>query len=118
MIVTEGGKNIYPEDIETFFEGLPVKEFCVFAENFIWPKRALSGERLVMALHLESGQQFTVQLQADLAARNRRLADFKRLGGCILWERDFPRTASMKIRREELAAEIGKLNQDEVVLPL
>ena len=36
----------------------------------------------------------------------------------MLWERDFPRTASMKIRREELAGEIGKLIQDEAILPL
>src|ERR1700674_61699 len=30
MIVTEGGKNIYPEDIEIFFDGLPVKEAYIF----------------------------------------------------------------------------------------
>src|ERR1700675_1808690 len=36
MIVTEGGKNIYPEDIETVLEGLPVKKFCVFAANYVW----------------------------------------------------------------------------------
>ena len=34
MIVTEGGKNIYPEDIETAFDGLPLKEYCVFAANY------------------------------------------------------------------------------------
>ena len=34
MIVTVEGKNIYPEDIENAFEGLPVKEFCVFAANY------------------------------------------------------------------------------------
>src|SRR5271169_1549163 len=38
MIVTEGGKNIYPEDIETVFDGLPVKEYCVFAANYVWPQ--------------------------------------------------------------------------------
>src|SRR5882757_4029377 len=43
MIVTEEGKNIYPEDIETVFESLPVKEFCVFAANYIWPKRSMVG---------------------------------------------------------------------------
>ena len=49
MIVTEGGKNIYPEDIETAFEGLPVKEFCVFAANYLWPERAeMVGEKLVL----------------------------------------------------------------------
>src|SRR5580692_12725671 len=34
MIVTEEGKNIYPEDIEAVFESLPVKEFCIFAANY------------------------------------------------------------------------------------
>ena len=37
MIVTEGGKNIYPEDIENAFDGLPVKEYCIFAANYLWP---------------------------------------------------------------------------------
>ena len=46
MIVTEEGKNIYPEDIEAVFESLPVKEFCVFAANYIWPQRSMVGEQL------------------------------------------------------------------------
>src|SRR5262249_7522965 len=39
MIVTEEGKNVYPEDIERVFDGLPVKEFSVFAANYVWPSR-------------------------------------------------------------------------------
>src|SRR5260370_11562409 len=41
MIVTEEGKNIYPEDIEAAFESVPAKEFCVFAANYIWPQRSM-----------------------------------------------------------------------------
>ena len=55
MIVTEEGKNIYPEDIENVFEGLPVKEFCVFAENYLWPERTMVGEKLVLVLRAETG---------------------------------------------------------------
>jgi long-chain acyl-CoA synthetase len=55
MIVTEEGKNIYPEDIENVFEGVPVKEFCVFAENYLWPERTMVGEKLVLVLHPEAG---------------------------------------------------------------
>jgi long-chain acyl-CoA synthetase len=108
MIVTEGGKNIYPEDIETVFDALPVKEYCVFAANYIWPKKELGREKLVLILRLEQNQKFDNRLAQDVSARNRRLPDFKRVAGYLLWEKDFPRTASMKIRRQALAEEIGQ----------
>jgi acyl-coenzyme A synthetase/AMP-(fatty) acid ligase len=57
---------------------------------------------------LEPGQEFADSLRDELAARNLRLPDFKRIGGYVVWEKDFPRTASMKIKRAELAQEIGK----------
>jgi long-chain acyl-CoA synthetase len=107
MIVTEGGKNIYPEDIESAFDGLQVKEFCVFAANYIWPKQELTEEKLILVLRLEDKQEFTDALKSEIALRNRRLADFKRVSGYILWSADFPRTASLKIKRNDLAHEIG-----------
>ena len=108
MIVTEGGKNIYPEDIETVFDALPVKEYCVFAANYVWPKKELGGEILVLVLRLEQNQKFDSKLLEEIIARNRRLPDFKRAGSYLIWEKDFPRTASMKIKRQVLAEEIGK----------
>jgi long-chain acyl-CoA synthetase len=108
MIVTEGGKNIYPEDIETVFDGLPVKEYSLFAANYIWPKKALGGESLVLVVRLEQNQKFDSKLLEEISARNRRLPDFKRVGGYLIWDKDFPRTASMKIKRQMLAEEIGK----------
>src|SRR5580700_1943113 len=89
MIVTEGGKNIYPEDIETVFDGLPVKEYAVFAANYVWPKKELGSELLVIVLRLEPNQQFDSKLLEDLGAHNRRLSDFKRVGGYLIWEKDF-----------------------------
>jgi len=114
MIVTEGGKNIYPEDIESAFEGLPVKEFCIFAANYLWPQRnsrTMRGEQLVVVLRLFPGaddaDSFRQKLRQDLASCNRRLPDFKRISGYIIWDRDFPRTASLKIKRAALAEELG-----------
>src|SRR5260370_13970475 len=46
-------------------------------------------------------------MREEMVTRNRRQADFKRVGGYLLWEKDFPRTASLKIKRGELAVEIG-----------
>jgi long-chain acyl-CoA synthetase len=108
MIVTEGGKNIYPEDIESVFDGLPVKEYCIFAANYLWPAKKLGNEMLLLVVRLEPNQQFDGALLDEINERNRRLPDFKRLGGYLIWERDFPRTASLKIKRTVLAEEIGK----------
>ena len=108
MIVTEGGKNVYPEDIETVFDGLPVKEYCVFAANYLWPKKALGREMLVLVLRLEQNQSLTDELKEDIVTRNRKLPDFKRVGGYLIYDTDFPRTASMKIKRNVLAEELGK----------
>jgi len=107
MIVTEGGKNIYPEDIESVFEDLPVKEYCIFAANYLWPEKTLGNEMLVLVVRLEQNQQFDDRLREDMVTQNRKLADFKRVGAYLVWEKDFPRTASLKIKRGELAAEIG-----------
>jgi len=107
MIVTAGGKNIYPEDIESVFDGLPVKEYCIFAANYLWPQKTLGDEMLVLVLRLEQNQSFDDRMCDEIVARNRRLPDFKRVGGYLMWEKDFPRTASLKIKRGELATEIG-----------
>ncbi len=118
MIVTEEGKNIYPEDIETVFESLAVKEFCVFAANYIWPKRSMTGEKLVLVLHLEPGQPYSEEIRRDINARNNRLLNYKRIHGVVLLDEDFPRTASLKIKRNDLAERLAKLDSAAAILPL
>ena len=118
MIVTEGGKNIYPEDIESAFDGLAVKEYCIFAANYLWPTKGLGKEMLALVARLEPNQQLDERLISDIVARNRRLPDFKRVGGYLVWEKDFPRTASMKIKRGDLASEIAAGASSENVVPL
>jgi acyl-coenzyme A synthetase/AMP-(fatty) acid ligase len=63
---------------------------------------------LVLLLRLEQNQEFTDSLKEEIIARNRRLPDFKRVGGYLLRGNDFPRTASMKIKRTALAEEVRK----------
>jgi len=117
MIVTAGGKNIYPEDIENVFDGLAVKEYCIFAADYLWPRGSMLNEQLVIVLRPES--DLTDAVRQDLAARNHRLPDFKRIHGYVLWDRDFPRTASLKIKRNHLAEELRtRLQRDSAVVPL
>jgi long-chain acyl-CoA synthetase len=118
MIVTEEGKNIYPEDIESVFESLAVKEFCVFAANYIWPRRSMVGEQLLLALHLEPGQTYTEELRRDISARNNKLLNYKRIHGVVLLNEDFPRTASLKIKRNSLAEQLAKLDRATAFQPL
>src|ERR1700704_2561982 len=72
MIVTEGGKNIYPEDVESVFDGLPVKEFSVIAANYVWPAKELGRELLVLLLRLEQNQQFDSMLLEEVIASTPR----------------------------------------------
>jgi long-chain acyl-CoA synthetase len=118
MIVTQGGKNIYPEDIENAFDQLPVKEACIFAANYVWPRKELTREMLLLVIRLEQNQQFDSTLLAEIASRNRKLPDFKRVGGYLIWSKDFPRTASMKIKRQALAEEIGSTVERSAVVTL
>ena len=118
MIVTEGGKNIYPEDIETVFDGLTVKEYAVFASNYIWPKKELGSESLVLVLRLDQNQSFDGALLEDISSRNRRLPDFKRVSGYLIVEKDFPRTASMKIKRQVLAESISSSMERNAIVRL
>src|SRR4029077_20867329 len=118
MIVTEEGKNIYPEDIEAAFEGLPVKEFCVFAANYLWPSRTMVGEQLALVVHPDSEQTVLRELVAEISERNRRLMNYKRISGYLVWDHDFPLISSLKIKRGELAEQIRRSLDRSAVVPL
>ncbi|HXC48735.1 MAG TPA: AMP-binding protein [Candidatus Sulfotelmatobacter sp.] len=118
MIVTEEGKNVYAEDVEQAFEGLQVKEFCVFAANFIWPQRSMVNEKLLLVIHLEPGQAFTPELKSEISTRNARLTNYKRVHGLVIYQEDFPLTASLKIKRSELAQRLASLDREQSILPI
>jgi long-chain acyl-CoA synthetase len=103
MIVTAGGKNVYPEDVEASFAGTAAREICLFAAHWLWPSRT-GDERLVLVARVEDDAP--EPLLAEVAARNRRLADWRRVAAVLPWDADFPRTASLKVRRDALAEQI------------
>jgi len=116
MIVTEEGKNVYAEDVEQAFEGLSVKEFCVFAASYIWPQRSMVNEKLLLVVHLEPGQAFAEELRTEISSRNSRLINYKRVHGLVVYHEDFPLTASLKIKRNELAQRLAAMDREQSIL--
>jgi long-chain acyl-CoA synthetase len=112
MIVTEGGKNVYPEDVEAALQRVDCEELCVFATGYLFPESArganrLAGgsEQLTVVVRPRKDQAESI-LAAQIAAANLDLADFKRARAYLIWNDEFPRTASMKVKREQLAREV------------
>jgi long-chain acyl-CoA synthetase len=121
MIVTAGGKNVYPEDIESTFVELDdvLEEYCVFAANYVWPSGKLVGEQLVLALRTKPEATFDQSLKERIRKLNAKLSEYKRVHGVLVWQQEFPRTASQKIKREELAKQLAKQTaRDEAVISL
>jgi long-chain acyl-CoA synthetase len=121
MIVTEGGKNVYPEDIEALLGDLEgCEEHAVFAANYIWPASTMTGEQLILVIRpkKEASANFSSAAEEalqELRARNRRLAEYKRISGYVIWEDEFPQTASRKLKRPLLADQIRKRCERTVI---
>lgn len=108
MIVTTGGKNVYPEDIETAFDRIDgVEEYCILAKRLIWPSSDLTTDSMILIVKLKEGADAT-KVKTSIQERNRNLADYKRVSEVLIWNEPFARTASMKIKRNHLADDISK----------
>jgi len=76
------------------------------------------GEQLILAIRRESNQTFDDQLRQDVLRRNSRLLNYKRIHGVVVCGEDFPRTASLKIKRNDLAERLAQLDREQAILPL
>jgi long-chain acyl-CoA synthetase len=119
MIVTSGGKNVYPEDVESQFDGVEgCEELCVYAANFIWPGGDLSDDPLVVVIRTKGGEP-KAELLEELRKRNRELADYKRVSSFVVWNEEFPRSAKLDVKRQQLAREIAaQLSREKALQPL
>jgi long-chain acyl-CoA synthetase len=104
MIVTKGGKNVYPEDVESAFGHLTEsEESCIFSAHYVWPEVDAKDDRLVLVVRPKKQAHSDTGFEEHIKQVNRSLDQYKRIGGYLVWEEPFPRTASLKVKRESLA---------------
>lgn len=116
MIVTAGGKNVYPEDVEAAFEGAGCDELAVFSSSYVWPNVTMTDEGLVAVVRAR--RDAVDALAEELRRRNRRLPDYKRIHAMLVVDDAFPRTASMKLKRHELALALRANDERPALVPL
>jgi long-chain acyl-CoA synthetase len=106
MVVTAGGKNVYPEDVEGRFDGLPgVEEHAVVAAHAVWPARPGEDERLLLVVRPGGGD--AAAIHAEATRRTRALIDYQRPAGLLVMDAAMPRTTSLKLRRDALCQELA-----------
>jgi long-chain acyl-CoA synthetase len=99
VIVTPGGLNIYPEDLEAALRRQPEVKDCVV----VGIERGGNAEPCaVIILRNDVHEEARVALVAERA--NQELAEFQRVRMWVRWpQEDFPRTNTQKPRRNLIA---------------
>lgn len=109
IIVTEGGKNVYPEEIEMRFEGSPwVREVLVLGRPVSGAK---AGEQVIAVcvpdwdrVDAERGDSDRAAFAAErvrdeVRAVNKTLASFMKIVDVVLRDDEFEKTSTRKVRR-------------------
>ncbi len=101
VIVTPGGTNVYPEDLEAALRRQPEVKDCVV----VGIERGGNAEPCAVVIlrggeNLENAPEKGARLQEVVRHANETLADFQRMRMWIEWpQEDFPRTSTQKPRR-------------------
>jgi long-chain acyl-CoA synthetase len=95
VIVTPGGTNVYPEDLEAALRGQPEVQDCVV----VGMERGGNAEPCAVVI-LRGGEGRKVSLEDVVQRANESLAEYQRMRMWVEWpEQDFPRTNTQKPRR-------------------
>lgn len=109
LIVTDGGKNVYPEEIEMALNESPfIRESLVLGRPI---SSTNPGEEVVAyvvpdyeAIEAAHGSKLTEEEVEELVRRevseiNETFASYKKIKDCIIHEEEFPKTSTRKIKR-------------------
>jgi long-chain acyl-CoA synthetase len=117
VIVLSSGKNVYPEEIESYYLRSPwIKELCVLGLETRKPGEPLS-ERLhgVIVPNFEVLRNRGVAnvrevIRYDVESISATLPATKRILSYDIWQEDLPRTTTRKIRRREVESKLKAMH--------
>jgi len=109
VIVLSSGKNVYPEEIESYYLRSPwIKELCVLGLESRKPGEPLS-ERLhgVIVPNFDVLREHKIVnirevIRYDVEGISAKLPSTKRILSYDIWQDDLPRTTTRKLRRQEI----------------
>jgi long-chain acyl-CoA synthetase len=105
VIVTPGGTNIYPEDLEAALRRQPEVKDCVV----VGIARGGNAEPCAVLILRENGD-----LEPAVRRANESLADYQHMRMWMEWpDEDFPRTSTQKPRRKVIADSVQARMQPE-----
>ncbi len=109
VIIASNGKNVFPEELESYLLALPIVEECMVWGGELDPNSPFNGIHATVRLNKEElerklGADYTAEqaealIDAEVDKINDSMPRFKRIAHVIVREREFDKTTSMKIRR-------------------
>lgn len=95
LIILDNGKNIYPEELESYIMKVPgVKDVMVYDDN---------GKLSALVLPLQPGDSALMkEIKQGIRKINEELPAYKRITGLDYRAQEFPKTTTLKIKRAEV----------------
>lgn len=111
MILSPSGQNVYPEDIEAVLNNLEgVQEACVVGLN--------DKIHAVLLLKEQITSNQPINPAKIIENANNQLASYQYINNWSIWQQeDFPRTATRKIKKNEVEQALLDKSQNEHAMP-
>ena len=105
VIVTDAGKNVYPEEVEQRYRGLPgVQELVVLG---LPAGDGGRGERVAAVVVPspgagDDGEAVDERIRAEIAARSAEVPSYQQVSRAVVWRGELPKTTTLKVKRGRL----------------
>lgn len=115
MLKSASGMNVYPEDIETVLNKIPgVKDSCVIGLE------EHGDVRIHAVVLMDASREWTDETVRPLVDEaNKKLQSHQQIQGFTIWpHEDFPRTHTLKIKRDPVRDEVQGKQHAAGLMPL